>query len=168
MCIYNNNNEERIVYHRKPTRRLSLFAGDSGGPIMKQYGNNFVLVGLTSWGPPDCASALLPGVMVDIPWYSEWIRQNIRADTKPVGRVIIDNSNIRNHSDQMKEKKGNNNHTTSQRKDDSPKENDEKKENKENNGTKEKSENDANCSNCLLLVPFMVIFCQMFLMSLSK
>jgi hypothetical protein len=42
-----------------------FFQGDSGGPLMSKIGDNWELVGATSWGK-GCALAAYPGVYADV------------------------------------------------------------------------------------------------------
>jgi secreted trypsin-like serine protease len=50
--------------------------GDSGGPILKkEYGGQYSLLGLTSWGE-GCARKNKPGVYTDLILMKDWIKQN--------------------------------------------------------------------------------------------
>ena len=61
---------------------ITPIIGDSGGPMVKAFGDNFVLVGVTSWGPKNCADDTEPGVWVDVAKYTVWIKKNIKfSDT---------------------------------------------------------------------------------------
>ena len=46
--------------------------------MVKAFGDNFVLVGVTSWGPKNCADDTEPGVWVDVAKYMAWIQKNIK------------------------------------------------------------------------------------------
>ena len=52
-------------------------SGDSGGPLLKDFDNTFVLVGMISWGPKNCGDHTEPAVSVDISKYNDWIGKNI-------------------------------------------------------------------------------------------
>ena len=53
-----------------------VFQGDSGGPLaVKDNEGLFTAVGITSWGY-GCADDT-PGVYADIPYYEQWIRDNL-------------------------------------------------------------------------------------------
>lgn len=55
--------------------------GDSGGPLMLEQKNrgkkNFTLVGTVSWGLEECGQRSMPGIYADVPYFLEWILNNI-------------------------------------------------------------------------------------------
>uniref|UniRef100_A0A182QL12 CLIP domain-containing serine protease n=1 Tax=Anopheles farauti TaxID=69004 RepID=A0A182QL12_9DIPT len=53
--------------------------GDSGGPLMRQIGGSWYLIGVVSFGPQKCGTALVPGVYSNVAEYVDWIRDNIEA-----------------------------------------------------------------------------------------
>ena len=53
-------------------------SGDSGGPLLKDFDNTFVLVGMISWGPKNCGDHTEPAVSVDISKYNDWIGKKHR------------------------------------------------------------------------------------------
>lgn len=52
---------------------LDSCTGDSGGPCMKKIKDNWVLVGIVSWGN-GCGEAKFPGVYTKVLSYHNWIR----------------------------------------------------------------------------------------------
>jgi secreted trypsin-like serine protease len=53
--------------------------GDSGGPMVRARSrDDYVLVGLVSWGADKCGTA--PGVYTGVEFYTAWIRQQMGAD----------------------------------------------------------------------------------------
>ncbi len=48
-----------------PNGGVDTCQGDSGGPLVTRVGDNYELVGATSWGR-GCAGRYLPGVYADI------------------------------------------------------------------------------------------------------
>ena len=46
--------------------------------MVKAFGDSFVLVGVTSWGPKNCADDTEPGVWVDVAKYMVWIQKNMK------------------------------------------------------------------------------------------
>jgi len=48
--------------------------GDSGGPCIKRIKDNWVLVGIVSWGS-GCGNLYLPGVYTKVLSYHEWVRR---------------------------------------------------------------------------------------------
>jgi len=55
--------------------------GDSGGPLVVPAGNarGYVQVGIVSWGP-QCGNPLFPGVYTRVSSFSDWIKQNVKAN----------------------------------------------------------------------------------------
>jgi len=51
-------------------------AGDSGGPLFYSDGGVFKQVGVVSWGS-GCADPDHPGVYADVPYYMDWLKENI-------------------------------------------------------------------------------------------
>ena len=54
--------------------------GDSGGPLLADHlgdNNRWSIVGITSFGGPDCGSAEFPGVYTRVDMYLDWIRGNM-------------------------------------------------------------------------------------------
>lgn len=51
--------------------------GDSGGPLVVKDGNNWWLVGDTSWGI-GCARRNKPGVYGNVPYFVDWIREQMQ------------------------------------------------------------------------------------------
>lgn len=50
-------------------------SGDSGGPMVV----NNELVGITSWGDPACAVAKHPSVYTSVPYYKDWVQEQLAA-----------------------------------------------------------------------------------------
>ncbi|XP_044737978.1 chymotrypsin-1-like [Chrysoperla carnea] len=59
--------------------RTNACVGDSGGPMVYNYNNEQVLLGVTSTvsAQPLCSGAILTGYM-SVPYYANWIRSTIR------------------------------------------------------------------------------------------
>lgn len=53
--------------------------GDSGGPLMQLVGFRWVLYGIVSFGPKQCARKGVPGVYTNVPKYIEWIERNMEV-----------------------------------------------------------------------------------------
>ncbi|KAE9532062.1 hypothetical protein AGLY_010264 [Aphis glycines] len=72
-----------IMFRINDIRRVSSTGtGDSGGPLlcpMEGYKDRWFVGGIVSWGV-ECATPSLPGVYVNVPMYTEWIKNNIHAD----------------------------------------------------------------------------------------
>lgn len=51
--------------------------GDSGGPLMQRVGARWILYGIVSFGPKQCARKGVPGVYTNVVKYIEWIESNI-------------------------------------------------------------------------------------------
>ena len=59
--------------------------------MLKEIGNSYVLVGIVSWGPENCASPVVPGVYVNITEYMDWIKENMENVDKT--EVVCNKSN---------------------------------------------------------------------------
>lgn len=73
-CGYGSRicNEEGLLFAGANDDGLDTCQGDSGGPLVhKETG---ILVGLTSFGPRDCATEGLPGGYTRVSAYSDWAR----------------------------------------------------------------------------------------------
>lgn len=55
-------------------------AGDSGGPCLKYLKDNWVLIGIVSWGN-GCGRRLTPGVYTKVLNYNDWIRKICKFGT---------------------------------------------------------------------------------------
>lgn len=56
--------------------------GDSGGPLLcpvDGHRDRWFVGGIVSWGV-ECATPSLPGVYVNVPMYTEWIREHMYTD----------------------------------------------------------------------------------------
>ena len=51
-----------------------FYQGDSGGPLMCRRADQWVLVGITSWGDTSCASHGRPGVFIRVGAFTDWIQ----------------------------------------------------------------------------------------------
>jgi hypothetical protein len=57
--------------------------GDSGGPLWIGSGEDAVLVGITSFGPPECADDIAPGVYTEVAAYADMTAAHLAASTAP-------------------------------------------------------------------------------------
>lgn len=56
--------------------------GDSGGPLLcpvDGHRDRWFVGGIVSWGV-ECATPSLPGVYVNVPMYTDWIKNRIRLE----------------------------------------------------------------------------------------
>ncbi|KAL5265262.1 hypothetical protein ACHWQZ_G006111 [Mnemiopsis leidyi] len=67
---------EGMMCTGKPPLKGHAWGGDSGGPVVARAGEEFVLVGLTSWGV-DVPTENAYDVNVDVLYYSDWIMKNV-------------------------------------------------------------------------------------------
>ncbi|MCF7361898.1 serine protease [Vibrio sp. A1-b2] len=89
-CNYSNMSETKICMEGRinPSNGLeaSTCHGDSGGPLYWYNGNNYIQVGLTSYGPATfCGdpSYNATSVFTEIMHYSLWIEQVLNGNEKP-------------------------------------------------------------------------------------
>lgn len=71
-----------MEFHRIYSIQFISLQGDSGGPLlcpMEGYKDRWFVGDIVSWGV-ECATPSLPGVYVNVPMYTEWIKNNIHAD----------------------------------------------------------------------------------------
>ena len=59
---------------------FSLITGDSGGPLTAVHNGQKVLVGITSWGPTQCAHPDLPGVFAGVSKTIAWIIKTMKGN----------------------------------------------------------------------------------------
>nr|AAK72504.1 putative chymotrypsin-like protein [Aedes aegypti] len=57
----------------------SACSADSGGPLVKQSGEEVIQVGVVSWGAVPCGSPRRPTVFAGVSHYVDWIEQQLRA-----------------------------------------------------------------------------------------
>lgn len=57
----------------------SACSADSGGPLVKQSGDQVIQVGVVSWGAVPCGAPKLPTVFAAVAWYVDWIEQQLRV-----------------------------------------------------------------------------------------
>lgn len=57
----------------------SACSADSGGPLVKQSGDEVTQVGVVSWGAVPCGTPERPTVFVGVAWYIDWIEQQLRV-----------------------------------------------------------------------------------------
>ena len=57
--------------------------GDSGGPLMTKEWNHFSVIGVVSWGSPQCGHPTAPGVYSRVTRQIQWIQAQVRGDTCP-------------------------------------------------------------------------------------
>ncbi|XP_068244158.1 venom protease-like [Palaemon carinicauda] len=77
---YNNSLIPEQVCFGGEGRRDSCF-GDSGGPVMISDATRprYTIVGVVSFGQPQCGVAGVPAVYTDVTAYRDWIISNLRA-----------------------------------------------------------------------------------------
>lgn len=54
--------------------------GDSGGPLIQTMNEWKTVIGLTSFGPANCDSNVIPGVYTRVSSYIEWIKGVVERD----------------------------------------------------------------------------------------
>ena len=82
--VSKNQSNQMFVYISK---LLILFIGidtcngDSGGPLICKAGDfvGYVLTGVTSFGPKECGQPNFPGVYSRVPYYMDWIKENMEG-----------------------------------------------------------------------------------------
>lgn len=57
----------------------SACSADSGGPLVKQTGDEVIQVGVVSWGAVPCGSPRRPTVFAGVSHYVDWIEQQLRV-----------------------------------------------------------------------------------------
>ncbi|XP_062551986.1 trypsin-1-like [Armigeres subalbatus] len=57
----------------------SACSADSGGPLVKQSGNEVILVGVVSWGAVPCGAPYRPTVFAGVSWYVDWIEKQLHV-----------------------------------------------------------------------------------------
>ncbi|MEM9921971.1 MAG: serine protease [Bacteroidota bacterium] len=55
--------------------------GDSGGPLLVFYNNQWYAVGIVSWGQEDWTTPLFPGVYQNVSRYYDWIQTVVQTTT---------------------------------------------------------------------------------------
>lgn len=63
--------------------------GDSGGPLMFEKDNIFILYGLVSFGTSACGSKGYPSMYTKVGFYLNWISHPIRLDSRLLGDFSI-------------------------------------------------------------------------------
>lgn len=56
----------------------SACSADSGGPLVKQSGDEVIQVGVVSWGAVPCGTPFRPTVFAGVAHYVDWIQQKLR------------------------------------------------------------------------------------------
>lgn len=51
------------------------FQSDSGGPLATINRDEPILIGVTSWGPKECGSGIIPGVYAKVSSVIPWINE---------------------------------------------------------------------------------------------
>jgi secreted trypsin-like serine protease len=73
-------------------KKISLFLdtcqGDSGGPLMMFSNNQWILIGITSYGT-GCALADYPGIYTRVSYYIDWINCFIINNTSCIENMIF-------------------------------------------------------------------------------
>ncbi|XP_026826872.1 chymotrypsin-2-like [Ooceraea biroi] len=62
------------------TGGISACSGDSGGPLIKRYGNKPVLAGVVSWGIIPCGTVGAPSVYAKVSKFNTWIEKNVASN----------------------------------------------------------------------------------------
>ncbi|XP_065085587.1 trypsin-1-like [Ochlerotatus camptorhynchus] len=78
MWDYSDVLEESNVCAGPVDGSKSACSADSGGPLVKQSGDEVIQVGVVSWGAVPCGTPLRPTVFAGVAHYVDWIQQKLR------------------------------------------------------------------------------------------
>ncbi|MEO1517199.1 MAG: serine protease [Bacteroidota bacterium] len=81
MDRYNGRVTANMLCAGKPNSLRGSAKGDSGGPLMVFYDNQWYGVGLVSWGQLEWSDDAYPGVYQNLSRYEDWIRRTIAQTT---------------------------------------------------------------------------------------
>lgn len=55
------------------------FQGDSGGPLMLLRDNQFILIGVVSYGHMTCGTPGIPGVYTNVAVHMQWVYDQVKS-----------------------------------------------------------------------------------------